>query len=169
MDGDLKRWIGDFLTGRRQATKVGGALSSWSPVISGVPQGTVLGPLFFLIFIGDMVLPSGSGSLLLKYVDDTKLLRRIRGQEDVLDLQRDLETLFTWQETNNMSWNGAKFQALRMGPLTNIKDSTVLLTPETEPIPVMQAVKDLGVMVDDRGDFKVQRASAVKKVKARGY
>ena len=103
IDGDMGRWLGAFLSNRRQACKVGGSLSEWTRVVSGVPQGTVLGPLLFLIFISDLVLPGGSQSLLLKYVDDTKVIRHVRGVEDILDLQTDLEALFKWQSENNMS------------------------------------------------------------------
>ena len=142
-------------------------MSSWAPVKSGVPQGTVLGPILFLVFISDLSLPTGSQSMILKYVDDTKILRRIRGLDDVLDLQADLEHLFRWQEANNMAWNGNKFQAIRMGGRPNLWETTVLLTPDSSPIPVVPVVKDLGILVDDRASFKPQRTAALAKVKAK--
>ena len=167
VEGDLGRWIGAFLSSRRQAVKVAGFLSSWAPVTSGVPQGTVLGPILFLIFIGDLVLPDGSQAVLLKYVDDTKVMRRIQGMEDVLSLQADLEHLFGWQVANNMAWNSTKFQALRMGGKPSLWDSTVLLTPDSSPIPTVHQAKDLGILVDDRMYFKPQRQAAIAKVKAK--
>ena len=109
--------------------KVGAGSSSWSRVLSSVPQGTVLGPLLFLIFIGDLggdIDPEEA--TILKYVDDTKILKEVHSMEDVEQLQESLESLYQWQRDNNMEWNGGKFQLLRIGPHSSIKDSTVLFT-----------------------------------------
>ena len=165
--GDLGRWLGAFLQGRRQAVRVGSRASSWAQVISGVPQGTVLGPLLFLVFIGDLSLPDGSLSTILKYVDDTKLIRKIRTMEDVVALQGDLDHLFKWQRDNNMEWNGKKFVAIRMGPNHHLIDSTSLFTPSFDPITVCDSTRDLGVLVDSQGSFKAQRSAVVRKVKGK--
>ena len=91
----------------------------------------------------------------------------MRGEDDILALQADLESLFSWQRDNNMSWNGKKFVAIRMGPNMDLIDSTVLLTPETDPIPEKEEARDLGIMMDRWGSFKPQRALVVSKVRAK--
>jgi ribonuclease P/MRP protein subunit RPP40 len=165
--GKLGTWLGLFLMGRTQAVRVGSKISSWSSVISGVPQGTVLGPLFFLCFItdlgGDLDLVS---TMILKFVDDTKLIKGVSSPEDIEDLQEDLEKLYKWQSENNMEWNGSKFQALRMGYDKTLREETMLFTPDHEdPIEEMEVVKDLGVLMDRLGNFGPQRAKANAKAK----
>jgi len=71
-----------------------GTVSDWVAVISGVPQGSVLGPLLFLIYIND--LEDGIKSFLLQFADDTKIFREIRTTEDTKQLQEDLDTLVKW-------------------------------------------------------------------------
>ena len=168
--GPLGRWLANFLAGRTQAVRVGAGLSSWAQVVSGVPQGSVLGPLLFLIFIADLGagLPSGSPSLLLKYVDDSKLIHPISSPEDVEELQESLEALYSWQASNNMMWNGAKFVALWLGLSEDLKQDTLLFTPEVEaPITPFPHTKDLGVIVDAEASFRPQRLVIVQKVKAK--
>jgi len=79
--------------------------SEWVEVISGVPQGSVLGPLLFLIYIHD--LDEGIKSLILKFADDTKIFRKIVSDEDSRQLQNDLDLLLQWAEDWQMTF---KFQ-----------------------------------------------------------
>ena len=90
----MKAWKMDkcFLTGRKQVVIVNGRKSQLSHVISGVPQGTVLGPLLFLIFISDILL--GVEANMKVYVDDTKIKQGISNEGSVKELQKDLEKLY---------------------------------------------------------------------------
>ena len=82
-------WVRDWLSGRKQRVVVEGEESSSRPVISGVSQGSVLGPILFLIYIND--LENEIGSNILKFADDTKMFRRVESQEDRHQLQVDLK------------------------------------------------------------------------------
>ena len=118
--GKLGRWIHSFLTGRQQVVIVNGRKSKVSDVISGVPQGTVLGPLLFLIYISDI--SEGVKAKLKVYVDDTKVMRSIKDETEVEELQEDLETMYKWADTNTMTFNGAKFQLMRYGNNQDLKN-----------------------------------------------
>ena len=78
--GNLLRWMEAFLTNRKQRVVVNGAESKWSTVLSGVPQGTVLGPLMFLLYVND--LPLGIDSTVKLFADDSVLYRKIKGPDD---------------------------------------------------------------------------------------
>ena len=88
----LLAWIKDFLLGRRQRVGVNGTYSGWTPVTSSVPQGSVLGPVLFVIFIND--LPDTVNSLCQMYADDTKDFAEV-DKENVAKLQQDLDMLAT--------------------------------------------------------------------------
>ena len=161
----IGRWIANFLLQRRQAVKVGGKVSSWSWVRSGVPQGSVLGPVLFLIFISDLGQElSPLEASILKYVDDTKLIKKITSSQDVEELQAALDSLYFWQAENNMTWNSGKFQALRLGSNNTLKEETLLFTDSmAQVIEPTEEVKDLGVLFASDATFKNQRRSAVRK------
>ena len=93
--GKALGFLKSFLSGRSQKIRVGNSLSEARPVRSGVPQGSVLGPALFLIYIADLRMTRGSlMSKLLKFVDDSKVLTRINREEEVFKLQSDLTSIY---------------------------------------------------------------------------
>ena len=112
ISGPILNWINVFLKTREQRVQVGGAFSSPTSVDSGVPQGTVLGPLLFLLHIND--LPQVVSSQVRLFADDCLLYRGIRCREDQLALQRDLTTLSKWGDTWGMKFDAAKCNIMRI-------------------------------------------------------
>ena len=103
------QWVESFLTGRTQEVVVDGHLSFAALIISGVPQGTVLGPILFLIFINDITLCI-SNSVIRCFADDTRIMRAIATCEDMSTLQQDLDIVVEWSARNNMSLHEDKFE-----------------------------------------------------------
>ena len=102
-DEHLLKWLADFLKDRRQRVVLGEAMSSWLDVISGVPQGSVLGPLLFIVFIND--LPRSVKDCMCRlFADDTKLLAAIRNAADMALVQKDIDTLVKWASDWIMSF-----------------------------------------------------------------
>ena len=130
ISGLIGRWIHHFLTNREQIVIVNGKKSKSSKVLSGVPQGTVLGPLLFLIYISDIGEKIKSTKKI--YVDDTKIKLRIKTEQDVEKLQEDIDLLQSWAENNNMQFNGSKFQLVRFGYNEDLKDETIYFTGDNE-------------------------------------
>jgi hypothetical protein len=101
--GPLLKWIENWLTDRSQRVVLGGEFSEWIAVLSGVPQGSVLGPLLFLIFINDL-------DLVAKFADDTKLGQQIESDADRASLQSALNRLCGWSDQWSMQFNVKKMQ-----------------------------------------------------------
>ena len=96
MGNSIINWIEQWLTDRRQRVVVDGEVSSWKQVLSGVPQGSVLGPILFLVYIND--LEEGVSGKILKFADDTKLFRKVKEIGDKQNLQDDIDKLVKWSE-----------------------------------------------------------------------
>ena len=102
--GNTWSWLKEYLTGRRQNVNINGCFSSALPVISGVPQGSILGPLLFLIYIND--LPSCTTYVnLFLFADDTKCLKSITTPVDTTLLQSDLDSPSEWSLKWKLSFN----------------------------------------------------------------
>ena len=105
--GNLWNWFKVYLTGRRQSVAITNCCSEFLPVVSGVPQGSILGPLLFLVFIND-ILECTSDSSLLLFADDTKCLKPIYDPVDCSLLQSDLDKLSLWSKQWKLSFNESK-------------------------------------------------------------
>ena len=103
INGSLLNWARSFLVGREKRVIVEGMESAPSKVLSGVPQGTVLGPLFFLIYINDISKGLSEGTKIRLFADDSLLYRTIETPSDSATLQNDLNTLQLWEK--NGKWN----------------------------------------------------------------
>jgi len=106
-------WLRNYLADWQQKVVLSGASSETSPVTSGVPQGSILGPILFLIYIDDIVKANISqGSTLVLYADDILRYRPICASEDYLALQEDIDTISDWAATNNMTCSTTKCMAM---------------------------------------------------------
>ena len=91
INGFVAQWINNWLLDWKQRVVIIGKFSQWSDVLSGVPQGSVLGPILFIIYINDIDL--GINRQILKFADDTKLFTNVGNTEDIVRLRNDLHKL----------------------------------------------------------------------------
>jgi ribonuclease P/MRP protein subunit RPP40 len=127
---------------------VEGRISELSPVISGVPQGTVLGPILFLLHIADIARGVSPSTRTSSYVDDTRVSRSIsEPASDCQSLQNDLASIYSWAVDVNMVFNSDKFECLRFWPGKSSKPSTGYTSPDGSPIEEKDHLRDLGVEI----------------------
>ena len=154
---EIRDWIGEWLDGRNQRVVVNGKMSEWSRVTSGVPQGSVLGPTLFLIYINDIY--EGLVSTVLKFADDTKVFRRVASVEDACLLQEDLTRMYDWSLEWQMLFNTSKCRVMHVGRGNECYDyfmgGTMIEATEEE--------KDLGVWINNKLTPSSQVAKAVMK------
>ena len=108
ISGKLWSWFKDYLTNRQHCTRVDKDLSAFLPVLSGVPQGSILGPLLFILYLNDLP-DSVSTSKVLSFADDTKCYCPIRSMEDTLSFQKDLDSISQWSTLWKLNFNINKF------------------------------------------------------------
>ena len=159
IDGKLLSWIESFLKNRKQVVVVDGASSEPVQMLSGVPQGSVLGPLLFIMMISD-INENIEYSSLSSFADDTRIKKAIQSILDTFMLQRDLNRLYKWSEVNNMKLNEKKFEHLHYG---KHQKSNSYFTENSKIIKEKKSVKDLGVMISNDTNYKVHINGVIKR------
>jgi hypothetical protein len=140
-------WLASYLGGRRQRVTLDGQYSEWVPVRSGVPQGSVLGPILFNLYTND--LDEWLTSIILKYADDAKIMATVDDIESCTVIQEDLQKVDSWSETWQMQLNPKKCKVMHIGQ----KNLQYEYTIKGEPLLCTSKEKDLGILVCD--DLKV--------------
>ena len=149
IDSKLITWIAEWLRNRVQRVCLRGVVSSWLEVLSGVPQGSVLGPLLFLIFINDLDIDIKNW--ILKFADDTKLFGKIQDVSDVQKFQNDIDKLMKWSEEWQMLFNTSKCKVMHVGRLSFQRQYYM----NKQQLELVRQEKDLGITISN--DLKVSQ------------
>jgi hypothetical protein len=155
-------WIKAFLTGRRQKVRVSGKDSSWKPVDSGVPQGSVLGPTLFAMFVADV--PDEVTGQVSLFADDTKVYAALNNTDATTNLNSDLHNLFRWSERMQMQFHPGKCKVMHLGKKNpHCKYTIPKSKDEVHILEVTPHEKDLGVTIDEELKFTQHVNNCVSK------
>ena len=159
----LVRWTESYLHNRVQQVSMNGVCSEWIKVTSGVPQGSVLGPVLFLAFINDM--PGTVENSIRLFADDTKLYRAVTSADnDRKSLQRDIDTLDAWSQKWMLKFHPDKCKIMRIGQRHREHTYSMKTSDgQTTEIKKTTAERDLGVTIDNRLTFSEHINNTVKK------
>lgn len=160
IDSKTTNLIKDYLTNRYQRVKLNGHVSSWQTISQGIPQGSILGPVLFNIFMNDLCYVIKQ-STLFTYADDTQIFRagdKIEAVEHAINL--DLQNVDEWYENNQMKRNHSKYQAIVLGKTKTIPTFKC----EDTVIPIKDEIDLLGVTLDNKLKFGSQIRKIGRKV-----
>ena len=138
------KWIDSFLCFRQQRVVVNGVKSDWAPVLSGVPQGTVLGPLLFSLYINDI--SSDIESEIRLFADDCVCYREIKDEKDTMKLQRDIDRLGSWARKWGMRFQPVKCNMMQL-TRKRIKKIHASYTLEGTNLENVGSIKYFGVTI----------------------
>ena len=141
--GKTLKWIGYFLSFRKRVV-VNGVKSDWAAVLSGVPQGTILGPLLFSLYINDI--PSDIESEIRHFADDCVCYRKIKDEEDTMKLQKDINRLGSWARKWGMIFQAVKCNMMQL-TRKRIKKSHASYTLEGSDLENVERIKYLVVTI----------------------
>ena len=161
---NMINWIEQFITGRTQRVRIDGEFSESKVVISGIPQGSVLGPFLFLVFVNDM--PELVESMLYLFADDNKIFKVIRHPiSDRDDMQADLDKLYTWSKVWLMRIHPDKLFGMEIGGWRENPQHDYTVGPMLVKHSTME--KDIGVEVDDQLRFSSHIDTITKKANSK--
>ena len=159
--GNLLKWIRDFLSYRRQRVVLGDKKSDWQDVTSGIPQGSVLGPILFTIFINDM--PDVVHSCMKLFADDAKVFRAIESIEDISMIQSDINKLLNWSTIWQLPLNITKCKCVHYGKNNKQHKYQIGNSDLAED----QQEKDVGVLFDQTLEFRKHIRGMISKANQR--
>jgi len=147
INGQLLGWIDCFLAARSQRVVVNGQYSGWLPVVSGVPQGSILGPLLFILYIDDVKRAVQHSSVKV-FADDISLYSQVSCYEDCSKLQDDLSCVYQWSLKWQLKLNPNKCEALNISN----KRSPIVFDYHvgSQSILWSQKIKYLGVVINSK-------------------
>ena len=149
----------DFLADRKQRVIINGSSSEWISITSGIPQGSVLGPILFLVFIND--LPDAMSVCIRLLADDSKIFSRIKTQENRAAVQVDVTRVEFWADIWDMFYNKKKCHHLHVGNHTPVGNYTMMEDKKPIEIEKVEYEKDLGIIVDNKLNFREHITSKV--------
>ena len=161
IEGDILKWTESWLNDRRQRTVLNSCYSDWLEVKSGVPQGSVLVLLLFVIFINDIDECSEGISILLKFADDTKVANRVSTIEEQEKLQSCLDNLVEWADQWCMKFITDKCEVLHVGHTSPHRSYTM----EGIPLADIDKERDIGVIISSNLKPAAQCSEAVQNLR----
>jgi len=165
INGRLLNWFKTYVSNRKQRVIIEGEHSKWLPVLSGVPQGSILGPLLFVLYIND--LPECTLSHVKLFADDAKCYRKIETLQDCHDLQKDIDALFEWSKKWGLEFSPRKCKVMsvmrcRNGPTFNYCLNGVHLER-------VEKFVDLGVTITSNLSYHDHVKAKVNKAKSMAF
>ena len=163
IDPYIVNWIQDFLSGRSQKVAVRGVESDALPVTSGVPQGSVLGPTLFLLYIND--LPDSVSCNVSLYADDTLMYATVNDKNDETQFQKNIDSLVRWSATNKMPFNKSKCEVIIFNQGTKPPPR---YTISEHSLQCVDTTKYLGVILQSDLKFKKHISDIIGSTKTLG-
>ena len=162
VSGEISAWIKAFLSGRTQTVTVNGFESAEKPVLSGIPQGSVLGPMLFVLFINDLPDSIMRSTFAFLFADDTKVFKIIKTDQDCDDLQGDLDKLSEWSRLWLIGFNTDKCKHMHIGNQKINGNPTSTYSLSGNILDYTTDEKDIGVNINDKLSFEKHIAEKCK-------
>ena len=162
--GVANKWFSSYLSNRQQKVSINGESSNWLPITCGVPQGSILGPLLFLIYINDMQL-SVEHSTIYHFADDTNLLHSCKSLKVLRKrVNKDMQLLYEWLCANRLSLNAGKTEFIVFRPATHKLDERLTLKLHHVRLFESSKIKYLGLILDNKLSWKDHITELSKKL-----